>query len=103
MWILHLWNTLEQIFEAKVTTRLKDSPAIISSHESGALRRMMKLVEQQNTGETQPLPKQKIEVNPKCVAPVELCSVLLPGLGSGCITVHRQCCCGNPHCNARST
>lgn len=51
----------------KVTSRLKDSPAIISSHESGALRRMMRMVEQQNSGAAAAMPKQKIEVNPKCV------------------------------------
>ncbi|CAB1099458.1 HSP90 [Ectocarpus sp. CCAP 1310/34] len=55
----------ERVFEAKVTTRLKDSPAIISSHESAALRRMMRMIEQQNSGSAAALPKQKIEINPK--------------------------------------
>jgi HSP90 family molecular chaperone len=32
------------------TTRLKGSPAIVTDHESGALRRMMRMVEQQNGG-----------------------------------------------------
>lgn len=54
-----------QVFEVKVTSRLKDSPAIISSHESGALRRMMRMVDQQNSGEAPAMPKQKIEINPK--------------------------------------
>ena len=54
-----------QVFEVKVTSRLKDSPAIISSHESGALRRMMRMVEQQNSGAAAAMPKQKIEINPK--------------------------------------
>ena len=54
-----------QVFEVKVTSRLKDSPAIISSHESGALRKMMRMVEQQNSGEAAAMPKQKIEINPK--------------------------------------
>ncbi|CAM9772131.1 unnamed protein product [Ectocarpus sp. 13 AM-2016] len=55
----------ERVFEAKVTTRLKDSPAIISSHESAALRRMMRMIEQQNSGSAAALPKQKVEINPK--------------------------------------
>lgn len=53
------------MFEVKVTSRLRDSPAIISSHESGALRKMMRMVEQQNSGEEASMPKQKIEINPK--------------------------------------
>lgn len=58
-----------------MTSRLKDSPAIISSHESGALRRMMRMVEQQNSGEAPAMPKQKIEINPRCrvVSPREEC------------------------------
>ncbi|CAN0040375.1 unnamed protein product [Scytosiphon promiscuus] len=55
----------DKVFEVKVTSRLKDSPAIISSHESGALRRMMRMVEQQNSGAAAAMPKQKIEINPK--------------------------------------
>ncbi|CAM9735092.1 unnamed protein product [Pylaiella littoralis] len=55
----------DKVFEVKVTSRLKNSPAIISSHESGALRRMMRMVEQQNSGAAAAMPKQKIEINPK--------------------------------------
>jgi TNF receptor-associated protein 1 len=33
-----------RVREIKVTTRLSDSPAIITDHESGAVRRMMKMV-----------------------------------------------------------
>ena len=33
-----------RVSEIKVTTRLSDSPAIITDHESGAVRRMMKMV-----------------------------------------------------------
>ncbi|CAN0038426.1 unnamed protein product [Discosporangium mesarthrocarpum] len=51
--------------EVKTTSRLSDSPAIVSNHESGALRRMMRMVEQQNSGQAAPMPKQKIEINPK--------------------------------------
>lgn len=62
--VFHL-ASLPKVFEVKVTSRLKDSPAIISSHESGALRRMMRMVEQQNSGAAAAMPKQKIEINPK--------------------------------------
>jgi len=33
-----------QVKQVKVTKRLSDSPAIVTDHESGALRRMMKMV-----------------------------------------------------------
>lgn len=52
----------------KSTKRLAGSPAIITDHESGALRRMMRMVEQQNTGTNSfadVLPPQTMEVNPK--------------------------------------
>jgi TNF receptor-associated protein 1 len=39
-----------KLASVKATARLVDSPAVITDHESGALRRMMKMVEQQNTG-----------------------------------------------------
>lgn len=35
---------LSQVKQVKVTKRLSDSPAIVTDHESGALRRMMKMV-----------------------------------------------------------
>jgi HSP90 family molecular chaperone len=50
--------------EVKITHRLKDSPAIVTDHASGALRRMLRFVEQQNTGESKPIPKQQFEINP---------------------------------------
>jgi TNF receptor-associated protein 1 len=34
----------KKVSEVKVTKRLSDSPAIVTDHESGALRRMMKMV-----------------------------------------------------------
>ena len=52
----------------KPTKRLAGHPAIITDHESGALRRMMRMVEQQNTGTntlSDVLPPQTMEVNPK--------------------------------------
>lgn len=64
-WVWSGVGLARQVFEVKVTSRLRDSPAIISSHESGALRKMMRMVEQQNSGEEASMPKQKIEINPK--------------------------------------
>jgi TNF receptor-associated protein 1 len=34
----------QRVREVKVTHRLSDSPAIVTDHESGALRRMMRMV-----------------------------------------------------------
>jgi HSP90 family molecular chaperone len=34
----------KKVSTVKVTKRLSDSPAIVTDHESGALRRMMKMV-----------------------------------------------------------
>jgi len=54
----------EVVSDVKTTYRLGDSPAIITDHESGALRRMMRMVNQQTTGVAQFLPKQNLEINP---------------------------------------
>ncbi len=54
-----------KLAEVKPTTRLYDSPAIVTDHESGALRRMMRMVEQQSTGQASFVPKQHLEINPK--------------------------------------
>ena len=51
--------------EVRPTTRLSDSPAIVTDHESGALRRMMKMVDQANAGRAAELPPQVLEINPK--------------------------------------
>lgn len=55
-----------KVREVKTTNRLSDSPAIVTDHESGALRRMMKMVEQANAGKdsTYDLPPQVLEINP---------------------------------------
>ncbi len=60
--------------EVRVTNRLSDSPAIVTDHESGALRRMMRMVEQANAGKdtTVDLPPQVLEVNPKHPLVVQL-------------------------------
>jgi HSP90 family molecular chaperone len=49
----------------KVTHRLSGSPAIVTDHESGALRRMQRMLEQSRTGEAAELPPQVLEINPK--------------------------------------
>lgn len=54
-----------RVREVKTTSRLSGSPAIVTDHESGALRRMMRMVEQSKTGETSSLPPQVLEINPK--------------------------------------
>jgi len=54
-----------RVREVKVTHRLSDYPAIITDHESGAVRRMMRMVDQSNNGSTAPLPPQILHVNPK--------------------------------------
>jgi len=54
----------ERVREVKSTTRLSDSPAIVTDHESGALRRMMRAVEQASPGKFHTLPPQVLEINP---------------------------------------
>jgi len=54
-----------RVREVKMTNRLSDSPAIITDHESGALRRMMQMVDQANSGKSSGLPPQVLEINPK--------------------------------------
>lgn len=54
-----------RVREVKVTHRLSDSPAIITDHESGAMRRMMKMVDQANSGSNAPMPPQILHINPK--------------------------------------
>jgi len=48
----------------KVTNRLSDSPAIVTDHESGALRRMLKMVDQSGAPKLNDLPPQNLEINP---------------------------------------
>ena len=54
-----------RVREVRVTDRLSGSPAIITDHESGALRRMMQMVDQTNANRDTTLPPQVLEVNPK--------------------------------------
>jgi TNF receptor-associated protein 1 len=53
-----------RVRQVKSTKRLNDSPACVTDHESGALRRMMKMVEQNNQGVSAELPPQVLEINP---------------------------------------
>lgn len=56
-----------RVREVRATKRLRDSPAVITDHESGALRRMLRMVEQANnrdTGSYRDLPPQILEFNP---------------------------------------
>jgi len=55
----------EKVHKVKVTNRLGNSPAIITDHESGALRQMMRMVDTSQQGaQGQSIPKQTVEVNP---------------------------------------
>lgn len=64
-----LCGWLTQVLERKtksikVTNRLSDSPAIVTDHESGALRRMLKMVDQSGAPKLNDLPPQNLEINP---------------------------------------
>lgn len=54
-----------RVREVQLTHRLSDSPVIITDHESGAVRRMMRMVDQANNGASAPLPPQILHINPK--------------------------------------
>ncbi|GAX24447.1 TNF receptor-associated protein 1 [Fistulifera solaris] len=64
------WFKME-VGESKVasctaTNRLSTSPAIVTDNESGAMRRMMRLVDtSEGNRDGIPLPKQNVEINPK--------------------------------------
>lgn len=62
----------EKLSKVTASNRLTSTPAVITDHESAAVRRMMRFVEQaqsqaDGTGASEPmaLPKQQLEVNPK--------------------------------------
>ena len=58
----------EKVATCRPSTRLVNSPAIVTDNESGAMRRMMRLVDTSGDSglnrETAPLPKQNVEINP---------------------------------------
>jgi len=57
----------DKVTTCKTTNRLASSPAVVTDNESGAMRRMMKMVEtQEHAGmDIMKLPKQQVEINPK--------------------------------------
>mmetsp|Transcript_29207 Transcript_29207/g.43075 ORF Transcript_29207/g.43075 Transcript_29207/m.43075 type:complete len:724 (-) Transcript_29207:53-2224(-) len=56
----------DTVKSCKTTNRLGSSPAIVTDNESGAMRRMMRLVDTTEGGrENLALPKQQVEINPK--------------------------------------
>merc|ERR1712087_332150 len=55
-----LKDSVPQIKEVTLSTRLADSPAMIVGHESASMRRMMAMME---AGRAPQLPPQKLEVN----------------------------------------
>jgi len=66
---LCLWLK-ESLGDSKVgscrpSSRLVSSPAIVTDNESGAMRRMMRMVDtSEGTRDSMPLPKQNVEINP---------------------------------------
>lgn len=67
---LELCNWFKKTFENQIASctisnRLSSSPAIVTDHESGALRRMMRMVDTTEAARDQfKLPKQHMELNP---------------------------------------
>jgi TNF receptor-associated protein 1 len=56
----------QKVASCTVTNRLTTSPAIVTDNESGAMRRMMRLVDTSDGNrDGVPLPKQHVEINPK--------------------------------------
>jgi TNF receptor-associated protein 1 len=55
----------KRISSCTTTERLHSAPAIVTDHESGALRRMMRMVDTRDGNRDYiPLPKQHVEINP---------------------------------------
>jgi len=56
-----------RVMDIKTTTRLSSSPAIVVDHESAAMRRMLRMVQQSQNdeGELPGLPPQHLHLNPK--------------------------------------
>jgi len=56
----------DKVGSCTVTQRLSTSPAIVTDNESGAMRRIMRLVDTSDGARDGiPLPKQNVEINPK--------------------------------------
>mmetsp|Transcript_27022 Transcript_27022/g.64543 ORF Transcript_27022/g.64543 Transcript_27022/m.64543 type:complete len:895 (+) Transcript_27022:93-2777(+) len=55
----------QKVNTCRPSSRLVSSPAIVTDNESGALRRMMRMVDASDgTRDTMPLPRQNLEINP---------------------------------------
>ena len=55
----------QKVNTCRPSSRLVSSPAIVTDNESGALRRMMRMVDASDgTRDTMPLPRQNVEINP---------------------------------------
>lgn len=55
----------KKVTSCVATNRLSTSPAIVTDNESGAMRRMMRMVDTSAGQDGMPLPQQQVEVNPK--------------------------------------
>merc|ERR1712232_1317897 len=55
-----------KVGSCRPSSRLVSSPAIVTDNESGAMRRMMRMVDTSDgTRDSMPLPKQNVEINPE--------------------------------------
>jgi HSP90 family molecular chaperone len=55
----------DKVNSCRPSNRLVSSPAIVTDNESGAMRRMMRIVDTSDgTRNSMPLPKQNVEINP---------------------------------------
>jgi HSP90 family molecular chaperone len=55
----------KKVASCRPSSRLVSSPAIVTDNESGAMRRMMRMVDTSDgTRDGMPLPKQNVEINP---------------------------------------
>jgi TNF receptor-associated protein 1 len=52
-----------KVRDVKTTDRLSDSPAIVTDHQSGALRRMMSMVDMSGSGKSSDVSPQTLEIN----------------------------------------
>ncbi|CCI41117.1 unnamed protein product [Albugo candida] len=55
----------QSVKEVNATTRLTDSPAVITDHDSSALRKMMNMVNHETGQSMPPMSKHKFEINPR--------------------------------------
>lgn len=53
-----------KIISCRPSSRLVNSPAIVTDNESGMMRRMMQMVDNSDGRDSMPLPAQNVEINP---------------------------------------